>query len=183
MSIKSSATYSAPPPPFSCKPSPSLPIISLPWKKHFFDFWTYPTQCFFFQKKKKSGVRIRTLVCEKKKQGLSNFFFSKKYTCFCILRNKYMSSSQSKTRIRSNWVRLSCQVKFVNWKHSFLNLRNAVLGGWMYSNINRNNKCPWIFFRYRRVSFKYPLVKSDFQKVFFSDIQIAHYNQIKKKTL
>ena len=117
----------------------------------------------------------------KKKQGLNNFFFSKKYTCYCILRNKYMSSSQSKIRIRSNWVRLSWQVKFVNWKHSFLNLRNAVLGGWMYSKINRNNKCPWIFFRYRRVGFKYPLVKSDFQKVIFSDFQNAHYNPIKKK--
>ena len=121
--------------------------------------------------------------CAKKKTGSQQLFFSKKYTCYCILRNKYMSSSQSKTRIRSNWVRLSWQVKFVNWKHSFLNLRNAVLGGWMYSKINRNNKCPWIFFRYRRVGFKYPLVKSDFQKVIFSDFQNAPYNPIKKNAL
>ena len=35
-------------------------------------------QCLFFQNKKKAGVRIRTLVCEKKKeQGLNNFFFEK----------------------------------------------------------------------------------------------------------
>ena len=109
----------------------------------------------FFSKNKKiwcanshTGVR--------KKNRVSTTFLSTKYTCYCILRNKYINSSQSKTRIRPNWVRLSWQVQFVNWKQSFLNLRNAVLGWWMDSKINRNNKCPWIFFRYRRVGFKYP---------------------------
>ena len=53
----------------------------------------------------------------------------------------------------------------------------------MDSKINRNKKCPWIFFRYRRVGFKYPLVKSDFQEVIFSDFQNATYNPIKKNAL
>ena len=127
--------------------------------------------------------------CAKKKTGSQQLFFSKKYTCYCILRNKYMSSSQSKTRIRSNWVRLSWQVKFVNWKHSFLNLRNAVLGGWMYSKINRNNKCPWIFFRYRRVGFKSPppllntpWLRAIFRKYFFQIFKMRLIIRLKKRS-